>query len=177
MPGQAIEASDLMTEDTKPFVVHCGKCGHEWTFCHLPISLGVFVKILKNVCPSCGARQVFAGPQPKPTADGDVIGWLTNGDTGTSSLTIYHVMIGRPHAPNFWPNVPADAGDFGRCYRLLKVMPSWRARLPEVAATHPSWLALVEAWDELTALFEQESPSGRYPKLSARMRQLRGDRV
>lgn len=55
-------------------------------------------------------------------------------------------------------------------------MPSWRARLGEVAAAEPDWKPLVEAWDELTALYEDEltNKSGLAPKLYARMKELQG---
>ena len=113
------------------------------------------------------------GPKPKPTGDGDWRAWMINGDTGTSSETIWHVMTG---APVKWCGVPLDPADFGRCYRLLKVMPSWKARMPEVAARFRSWAPLVEAWDELTALYEEEVPNhrGLAPKLYARMSELLG---
>lgn len=70
-----------------------------------------------------------------------------------------------------------DPADFGRCYRLLKIMPSWRPRLPEVAALFPKWTGLVSAWDELTALYEEELPRRRCPKLYVRMQELRGEAV
>ncbi len=52
------------------------------------------------------------------------------------------------------PSLPCDAGDFGRCHRLLLKFPEWRARLTEVAAAHSAWAPLVAVWDELTELFE-----------------------
>jgi hypothetical protein len=121
----------------------------------------------------CGAdgKHIFLGPIPKSTPTGDALAWLGNGDTGTSSLTIWHVMHGsrQKHA-----DIPYDPADFGRCYRLLQVMPAWRARLTEVVAVYPDWAPLVAVWDELTALFELESPAGTCPRLWARMRELRG---
>lgn len=103
--------------------------------------------------------------------------WLAGPDNGISSRTIYGALhsSGGYHR---WPggevstSVPLDPGDFGRCYRLLKLFPAWRARLPEVAAMHPEWRGLVEAWDELTALYEEELPTGKCPKLYARMQMI-----
>ena len=112
------------------------------------------------------------GPFPKPTRDGDALGWVVNGDTGISSMTIWSVMMGRRPNVNFWPSTPLDPSDFGRCYRLLKVMPSWRARLSEVAKKYPEWRGLVDAWDELTALYERELPTGTAPVLYRRMSEL-----
>ena len=42
-------------------------------------------------------------------------------------------------------------------------------------AAYPEWAPLVAVWDELTALYEEELPSGRCPKLYDRMQQLRGE--
>jgi hypothetical protein len=99
--------------------------------------------------------------------------WRAGHDVGISSSTIAHVFA-RTGIVGGRADVPYDPDDFGRCYRLLKLFPTWRSRLDEVAARYPAWTALVAAWDELTALFEEESPSGRAPKLYERMRQLRG---
>ncbi|HQS60001.1 MAG TPA: hypothetical protein PKZ37_16615 [Gallionellaceae bacterium] len=80
------------------------------------------------------------------------IEWLLGDDTGTSSETICAVMTGSAldHA-----DVPYDADDFGRCYRLLRSFPEWRARMSEVSAKFPKWGPIVAAWDELTAMYEQ----------------------
>lgn len=97
--------------------------------------------------------------------------WLRGGDTGTSSETIWWVMTGLPVKFHGYPH---DPDDFGRCYRLLKLFPDWRARLNEVAALFPKtpWVAYVREWDRMTALFEEESPSEVAPKLYALMKQL-----
>jgi hypothetical protein len=160
---------------TEPLTVHCGKCGREWSVGWLPMDAGSVAAVLKAAKCSCGAlrKHLAMGPKPKPTAEGDPLAWITNGDTGTSSETIWGVMMGRPVRRE---DIPYDPADFGRCYRLLKVMPSWRARLSEVADKYSQWKPLIDAWDELTALYEKELPSGLCPKLYARMRQLRGER-
>jgi hypothetical protein len=93
--------------------------------------------------------------------------WICGCDTGISSRTIFAVMRGtEPDSAD----VPHDADDFGRCYRLLKAVPAWRPRLGEVAAKYPKWAGLVEHWDELTALFEAES----WQAMHDLMRELRG---
>jgi hypothetical protein len=156
-----------------PFTVHCGKCSHERVLAYTPIPIDVFGALAKLPCISCKSKDVRMGPLPRATADGDVIGWLTNGDTGISSETIWSVLTGRRISRAHWrADIPQDPDDFGRCYRLLKIAPSWREHLSEVAAKYPEWTRLVEAWDELTALYEEELPSGRAPRLYARMRQL-----
>lgn len=84
--------------------------------------------------------------------------WIVGHDTGTSSKTIWAVMMmAQPEDAD----VPYDPDDFGRCYRLLKLIPEWRTRLDLVAMTYPAWMALVREWDRLTEMFERViGPSG-----------------
>lgn len=159
----------------EPLMVHCDQCHHEWAVAMLPAPAEAIGKLKHIRCPACNCKRVLVGEYPKPTDEGDPFAWLTNGDTGTSSLTIWHVMMRRQLSANFWPGVPLDPSDFGRCYRLLKVMPSWRSRLNEVAEEFPKWRPLVDAWDELTALYERDLPTGRCHELYVRMAQLRGE--
>lgn len=104
--------------------------------------------------------------------DSPEVRWLAGGDTGTSSITIWSVMTGCSMPRGRRPSVPHDPDDFGRCHPLLELFPAWRERLPEVGARHPDWAGLVGAWDELTALYLEELPSGRAPRLWARMQAL-----
>lgn len=90
--------------------------------------------------------------------DGRAYRWLTGGDVGTSSLTIFAVMTGDDRVPLHGnPSVPHDPSDFGRCRRLLECIPEWRARLPEVAARYPDWTALVREWDRLDVMYAEAS--------------------
>ena len=114
----------IENEEKKPFWVHCGKCSHQWAPIYLPVTAETVGKLTHNQCPMCGSKKVLVGEFPKPTNEGDPIAWLTNGDTGISSKTIWLVMMGRRLGANDWADVPHDPDDFGRCYRLLQVMPS-----------------------------------------------------
>ena len=79
--------------------------------------------------------------------------WLRGTDIGSSSAAIAFALSGRTN----WSGMgrkgdpPHDAGDFGRCERLLNRFPEWRARLPEVAARWPdsAWPKLVPEWERL----------------------------
>ena len=156
----------------EPFIVHCAKCSHEWSPCFLPVPVKVLVVVGKRPCPACGHKHVLCGPLPRPTADGDARAWISNGDTGLSSETIWRVLTGWVGTAQWYPSVPLDPSDFGRCYRLLYVMPSWRARLSEVSQTYPEWERLVDVWDELTALYKEELPKKTAPKLYARIQEF-----
>lgn len=163
-----------MAGKREPMMVHCGDCQHEWACAYLPLPVDKLAPLMKAPCPMCGSKDVQLGIIPRDTRDGDAEGWIGNGDTGTSSLTIWAVMMKRV-SPHGHFDIPHDPDDFGRCYRLLKIMPSWRDRLPEVVARCKEWAPLVEHWDELTALYERDRPTGRCSDLYDRMCILRGE--
>lgn len=93
--------------------------------------------------------------------------WLRGVDTGASSKTIFFHLCGENYSWQVEASAgrgfdgmtaaPRDGADFGRCYRLLKRFPEWRARLPELAAKLPDtqWPKLVAKWDELTGIYEK----------------------
>ena len=85
--------------------------------------------------------------------------WLFGDDTGLSSRTIAGVMLNLPPAAIHLPSIPYDAGDLGRCQRLLEKLPEWRARLDEVAEAFPQWRPLVEHWRELERLYAEKRPT------------------
>lgn len=94
--------------------------------------------------------------------------WIGDGDTGTSSLTIWAVLMKRVSPDgNFY--YPLDPDDFGRCYRLLKIMPEWRNRLGEVAEAYPPFAPFVREWDRISALYEHELEHGPVSKRGYRM--------
>lgn len=93
--------------------------------------------------------------------------WLLSHDTGISSKLICAVMTGSTQRKGFDAWTPSDPDDFGRCYRLLKHFPSWVDRLDEVGRHYPRWKPLIDAWPELTAMYEQIcEPDGSYTKAS-----------
>ncbi len=100
--------------------------------------------------------------------------WLRSDDTGTSSLTMAAVLFNAgkyASSQRDWCH-PWDPADFGRCHRFLEAVPEARARLPKMAEVSHEWKALVEHWDELTALYHEELPQKKAPKLYARMQAL-----
>ena len=158
-----LPVTDEPPKPETPLYVHCQKCEREWFVCWLPLPAGTVVAVLKAQRCACGSKKLFMNKRPKPTAEGDPMAWLRNGDTGISSETIWSVMMGRAPGPRFEPYHPLDPSDFGRCYRLLQVMPSWRARLSEGAAAYPSWAGLIEHWDQLTELYERALKTPKVP--------------
>lgn len=101
--------------------------------------------------------------------------WLAGYDTGLSSKTLWCFMTGSGYGRLAGRGLcaPGDPADFGRCYRLLLLAPEWRARMPEMASVR-GWEKLAPAWEELTALFEEERTrkDGNAPKLYDRIKEL-----
>lgn len=103
--------------------------------------------------------------------------WIVGNDTGVSSKTIWAVMQGtvdgvNRSGGNF--DVPHDPSDFGRCFRLLQLIPEWRDDLAKVAEVFPAWKPLVDVWSDLEALYvkELQRPDRRAPELYERMQKL-----
>jgi len=138
--------------------------------------LGVEDGLVHITCPGCLRGLIVEMrllQEGYPDSDAE-LAWYFGGDTGISSKTIWHVLSKHHRAGRCWlgPSTPRDAGDFGRCYRMLEQFPAWRARLGEVAAVYPDWKRLVEAWPGLEELYREEVVLESAPKLSARIREL-----
>jgi hypothetical protein len=106
---------------------------------------------------------------PKLNYEGNPERWWEGPDTGASSKALWRVLRGldRPGEARAYPH---DADDFGRCQRLLKAIPGWRERIGEMALA-PGWGKLVEHWDELEKLYDEEFP-GVCTKLYAKLKEL-----
>lgn len=152
--------------------VFCRHCGER--FAILPASVTFLMSVTKAFEKE-HRRCKLTERSPASTQGRSPAAWLLGGDTGTSSITICIVMSGLGDRTRLgWP---LDPDDFGRCYRLLTHFPAWRARMHEVAAAFPGtpWVAYVREWDRMTALYEEELPSGLAPKIYDLMQQLRGE--
>jgi hypothetical protein len=79
--------------------------------------------------------------------------WIVSDDVGCSSKTIWSVMMNVEYEDHM---TPLDSGDFGRCYRLIKLMPEWESRLHEVAKKYDDWTPFVENWDIIKTKYESQ---------------------
>lgn len=158
--------------------VACLHCGVREDF-GLPARVEVIVfqtKSFGELHARCERRGDNALAKPASLAE-----WYRSPYCGISSATIAHVLgggrligsggFGSPDGAD----APYDPADFERCRRVVDMFPGWRARLGEVADRYPIWRGIVDAWDELVALLDEERPSGQAPKLYARIKQLRAD--
>lgn len=88
----------------------------------------------------------------------NAVQWLASGEKGISSCTIFEVLTGLPAGYSSSRSHPRDPDDFKRCERLLRQCPELRERLEEMRAVSPDWANLVDHWDELVAIIEEETP-------------------
>lgn len=165
----------------------CAHCGDKHDL-HLPQPIGAVSALStwftnehahckpgKPVCELClqigHATDVCPKLSPKTPDE-----WYHGPDSGISSKVICGVATGAHYIPHP-ASTPQDPGDFGRCYRLLKLFPWMREKLASVAIMFPHWRTLVADWDGLTRLYEEELPSGRAPKLAKRLNKLNARRT
>ncbi len=152
--------------------------------CAMAESLG-FDEMYPGIAGSAGATMAISSAQrsdawrakldaaARERSNGSVeLAWLLGTDTGLSSRAIFGVLSADYGYQIDETDAPQDPDDFGRCYRLLKLMPGWRERLSEVADEFPHWAPLVRDWDQITALYELELPTGHAPRCYKLMRRL-----
>jgi hypothetical protein len=122
-----------------------------------------------------GCKENAQSPSVRSVESADM--WLHGGDTGISSMTIWHIATNRPMPRGAWPGEPHDPSDFGRCHRLLEAFPWMKAKLPEVAAKYPAWSALVREWDTIEKLYleELQLKTGMAPKTYELIKTLRAE--
>ena len=170
MAGKRKRKGDWVVIGGKPGEIgYCTRCGQGLNI-NLPQPLDLLTEIMKafvKIHFRCKPGQYVEKPATSPDE------WANGRDTGTSSLTIYSAITGQPsHHKRY--DVQHDPADFGRCYRLLKLFPAWREKLRETVKICPEWEPFVEAWDELTALYEQELLTGTAPQLYDKIKVLEG---
>lgn len=110
--------------------------------------------------------------------------WIVSGDTGISSKAIWAVMMGVHDAlPNHSRSTPSDASDFGRCYRLLKLIPEWEDSLRKMKAIDfdctingvrydKMWSRFVDNYFKMKRMYLREHVTGSAPELYKFMRSI-----
>lgn len=80
--------------------------------------------------------------------------WVAGDHVGLSSMAIFCHMVGvKPRRG--WSH-PWDPADLSRCLRLLRAVPEWRRRLPEMASRSKTWKLLLARWDEIEQCMQDE---------------------
>jgi len=120
-----------------------------------------------------GTGMVVLATTTQPCLDciaGRASAWIVGNDTGVSSRTIHGVMLGLAPGDGWGWDAPWDADDFGRCARLIDLIPEWGPRMHEVGDAVPAWRPIVDEWDALKRLCDE----GRTRELDRAVRALRG---
>jgi len=108
--------------------------------------------------------------------DKKLLEWFCAGDVGESSKAIVFVMCDLSHVDilkQSWSPYPHDSGDFGRCYKLLKIFPEWKERILEMECLGEIWRRIALEWKELEKLYEQE----KHDLLYTRLQELQPDEL
>lgn len=152
----------------------CSHCGRKQGVSY-PIQIDVFAAMAKAFSKShATCEKTWQEPTPDEAVT-EVVNmrkWMSEGEHGISAKTMYSVLSGNPIlSPNRY-GFPHDPDDFRRCYLLLKFVPSWRNRIPEMASVSPIWAALAKNWDKLTEMLEAGMKTGKAPEMYDFMKTL-----
>lgn len=145
----------------------CPKCGGEEAV-KTPIELTEFAKkgkafVKKHAkCEQTWKpREVLPGKSIEERMDY----WLKSGERGVSSETMFERLSGRGLGLGYKCH-PLDPNDFRRCYLLLKLIPEWKYNLDRLRDLGFEWAQLVNNWDKLTEMLEEQlstkKPNGMY---------------
>lgn len=100
--------------------------------------------------------------------------WIATGEVGISSKTMWAALTdaitGGPKGLNF--DVPHDPDDFRRCLSFVNYCGVTPDDLQRVKEVFPWWSPQVDNWPRLVELWNEESRSGRCPKLYDLLREL-----
>lgn len=92
--------------------------------------------------------------------------WIQHGEHGISSKTMLNHILRSDVIKNYSKCHPLDPDDFRRCYLLLKAVPQLRKDLHTMKSLSWQWANLVDNWDKLTELLEEQlvtkKPNGMY---------------
>lgn len=94
--------------------------------------------------------------QPKPdynkTPEERMKWWWDYCSRGQSSEAMWHCFM---RTGKGFSNYPHDPDDFSRCYGLLEVVPELKSQMHKLKDLCPEWSRLVDNWDKLTEMFEE----------------------
>jgi hypothetical protein len=125
---------------------------------------------------------VEAEQEPRGSIEDRALRWIVGEDTGISSRAIWAVMMG-VHQNCHDRSTPSDPSDFGRCYRLLKLIPELedsleRMRVIDYDCTingvlYPTvWSSFVDNYWKMKRLYLREHVTGSAPELYKFMKSL-----
>jgi len=79
--------------------------------------------------------------------------WFMNGDIGLSSKCMVKHLTGKHTG---FADYPHDPSDFSRCLGLIEAVPELRKEIHRMKELNPMWAAIVNNWDDIERLFNEE---------------------
>lgn len=107
----------------------------------------------------------------------DAIKWLASGRRGTSSNSIFTMLTGYDAMCGWSTDHPHDPSDFMRCRVLIESCPEFKSELHKMRALGHYWATIINNWDGLCAIMDEEAPrfrdgKGSAPKTYSKMQEL-----
>jgi len=137
----------------------CTNCGGEFVLKYpigiseMAAKMDSFVALHKDCEKTWEEPKVESGK----TISERAVWWISDGERGASSEARWCCLMGRGVKRT---NHPCDPDDFKRCYKLLQLIPEWKDELHKLKPLSPVWSLLVDNWNKLTEMFEENEKSG-----------------
>ena len=131
----------------------CLNCGGEFALAY-PIPIKDFAKKAKafeTLHKDCPATWKQPEVDQSKSIEEKTNFWLLNGEHGNSSVAMCRALMDNPVSKSH----PYDPDDFRRCYLLLKAVPEWKKDLHKLKSLSLEWSNLVDNWDILTSMYEE----------------------
>lgn len=135
----------------KLFCCNCG--GEHPLIMPMPVNeMSDKIKAFNKLHSDCKKTWVEPVAPPDKSVYEKAMFWNSYGETGISSKTMWNCLMGNK---DFRIGHPYDPDDFKRCYGLLKHVPEWKSQLHKLKPLSTEWSNLVDNWDKLTEMYEQ----------------------
>jgi len=126
----------------------------------------------QTICERLGCKYCEDGKILSPSEEIAVAQWFIGDDTGVSSKYMAAIALhGKVILPTRRLTEPQDHGDFGRCLRLLSIVPSIAHSFELLKTCSSVWEVYMEHWDDLSYLYNNED----FAKLDTRLKILRDE--
>ena len=134
----------------------CTKCGGDFTL-KFPVGikeLSEKTKSFDDLHKDCEQNWVEPTADQSKNIEEKAMWWIENGHIGMSSKTMWLCLMNQ-NVKNAYH--PYDPDDFSRCYKLLEAVPEWKEKhhLIKLKSLSTAWSNLVDNWDKLTEMFEE----------------------
>lgn len=98
-----------------------------------------------------------------------VLVWLCRGEKSLPAESMALTLLGVPHNAilnrNFYSEAPCNTAEFRTCYFLVATCLGANERLDKVKPLSRTWANVINNWDRLVTLYEEERFQDKQPKL------------